>query len=323
MRIVFAGSSSFGIPSLEYLTGHADAMLVVSQPDRPAGRHGSPQPCPVAEYSRKHSLELFQPEDINAPDSIERFRAFAPDLLITASYGAMIRKELRQLPKLGSINLHPSLLPAYRGATPIQSALLAGETQTGLTIFLLSGRMDAGPILARKGIAVSPDDNFTTLHDKLSRLGAEMLMELLPELQKDTAYPSVQDDSRASYTTKFNSEDLLLDWAQPAEDILNRIRAFAFEPGAHTFFRDKQLKILVAALTSLEADKDPGTIDLSLGKDRLGVHCLDDILELKDVQPAGKRMMNAKDFLNGARVNIWEAFTSVSHNIHQSSQREE
>lgn len=302
MRLIFAGSSAFGIPALQRLLPSAVPLLVISQPDKAAGRHLHPQPCPLAEFARAQGLELFQPEDINSPESLDRIRAFQPEVLVTASYGALLKRELRQLPRFGALNLHPSLLPLYRGATPIQSTLLNGDPRAGMTIFRLGARLDAGPILAQEQLPVAEDDNFSSLHDKLAELASWMLAELLPALAAGKAVATPQSEAQATYTAKLDKAATFLDWDQPARTVLNRVRAFALAPGAQTLFRNFPLKILSARLTALPADGAPGTFARTSGSAGLAVNCRDLQLQLQTVQPAGKKVMSAHAFLLGARL---------------------
>ena len=320
MRLIFAGSSSFGIPSLQRLMQRDDALLVLSQPDKAAGRHLHLQPCPVAEFARGNGLELFQPEDPNSPESLDRIRSFAPDLIVTASYGALLKRELRNIPALGAVNLHPSLLPKYRGATPIQSALLNGDASTGMTIFRLQARLDAGPVLAQESLAVADNDNFQTLHDKLAELGSWMLAELLPKLQAGTANESAQDDALATYTAKLDKQDTILDWSQPARKVLNKIRALSPSPGAQTYFRAFPFKILAARLTDIPASGDPGSFANLTRNAGFSVNCRDFQLGIQTLQPSGKKAMAAQAFLLGARLGPADRFTNHNQN---NNQREE
>lgn len=308
LKTIFAGSSEFGLVALARLRDAVSELLVVSQPDRPSGRRLRPQPCPVAAYASQHGLDLFQPQDINAPGSLQVIRNFGPQLIVTASYGGLLRRELRRLPGCGTLNLHPSLLPQYRGATPIQSALLEGAERTGVSIFRLSARLDAGPIYSQAALDIDTDDNFSTLQDKLAALAADLLLVLLPRLERGEAEARAQDQSQATHTAKFGPSDLQLDFAQPAVQVRNRIRAFALTPGAHTCWRGRQLKILAARLTGKLANGKPGT--LAAERDPLGfrVNCADTQLLITLVQPAGKHIMPAPDFARGARFAPAEGF---------------
>ncbi len=308
MRTIFAGSSDFGIPALKMLMERESSLLVISQPDKAAGRQLRPRACPVAEFARHNGLRLFQPEDINSPESLARIREFAPDLLVTASYGGMIRRELRKSIRLGAINLHPSLLPQYRGATPIQSALLNGDARTGSSIFRLSARLDAGPIIGQRDIPILPEDDFGSLHDKLAKLSAELLQALLPSLETGAAKATPQDDGAASYTRKLMKTDLEIIWDLPARDVLNRIRAFSPQPGAQTWWRGKALKVLSARLVDEPPLGTPGTVAGLPKNAGIEVNCLNRRLLLTRVQASGKKAMDAWVWQLGARLQTGDSF---------------
>lgn len=307
MRIVFAGSSDFAVPALQMLLDSGQTLLAVSQPERPAGRHLRPQACSLACYAASRGAELFQPVNVNDPSSLERIRAWRPELLVTASYGALLKKQLRCLPALGALNLHPSLLPRYRGATPVQSALLEGEESTGVSIFRLSPRLDAGPIYLQRATPIAPGENFTELQNRLARLAASLLAELLPQLESGAAAARPQEESQASYTRKIGPADLWLDWQAPAARIHSRIRAFSFTPGARVLRQGRQLKLLAAQCTGLPAAGPPGTIAAILPEQGFLVNCADAQLLITLVQPAGKKRLTACEYLRGARLGCGEA----------------
>lgn len=325
MKTIFAGSSGFGIPALERLLRTEPPALILSQPDKPAGRSLQLQACPLSHYARCLGSEVLCPPDINAPEVLERIRALQPDLLITASYGGMLKRELRRIPTLGAINLHPSLLPLYRGATPIQSALLNGDERSGVTIFRLEARLDAGPILAQSEMDIKPDDNYSSLHAKLAELAASLLLELLPALQQGTVAARPQNDSLATYTRKLHKQDLVLDWDQPASKVLNRVRAFSQTPGASTSRRGATLKILAAEIHPQTAQNIPGTISEIVSGRGFAVNCRDVQLLVTQVQPAGKKCLAAPDYLRGARVIPGESLGLDWHSAspHKPSQRKE
>lgn len=312
MRLIFAGSSDFALPALDKLLQDYPPLLVISQPDKPAGRRLHPQPCPVALYAATKGLPLYQPEDVNAPESLARIQDLQPDLIVTASYGSMLRQALRAIPRLGAINLHPSLLPLYRGATPIQSALLNGDRLTGTTVFCLNGRMDAGRIICQKHLGILPEENFSSLQARLAELSAELLLDLLPILEEDWLVPRKQYHSIATYTTKLDKKALCLNWDQPANNVHNRIRAFSWEPGAFTFCRQSRLQILAAALTESPAQGPPGSLGEPHKNLGFTVNCRDQQLLIQTVQPSGKKRMSAWAFYLGARLSPSDTFTATA-----------
>jgi len=314
MRSIFVGSSEFGIPALKLLLEADPPLLVVTQPDKPAGRRLKQKPCPLAEYAASQGLEVFKPQNINSGESLSRIGKLAPEVIITASYGGMLRRKLRQTAIYEAINLHPSLLPLYRGPTPIQSSLLNGDHLTGVTIFRLTGRMDAGPILAQEELPIEDEDNYSVLHDKLAILAAEMLAGSLPRLEQGEISAREQNESLATRTEKIKSRDLILDWELPAEQVHNHIRAYSFEPGAYSHLRGKNLKILSAVLTSQAANGEPGSIGKIIKNQGFTVNCQDLQLLLRQVKPAGKKAMDAWAFQLGARLSTKDSFSSA-HNI--------
>lgn len=301
MKNVFIGSSAFGLKALEALISSGMApCLVVSQPERPAGRNLKPLPQPVAVFAGDAGLPLFTPEDINSEESIFRISMAAPEVLITASYGGMLGKKLRNLAPRKAINLHPSLLPQYRGATPIQSALLNGDSISGSTIFRMVAALDAGPILKQASLAIYPDENHESLQKRLAELSANLLIELLrhPDSWKET----LQDHDQASLCRKINSGDEELNWQQNAQTIFNQIRAYSPLPGAYTWFRGSKLKILEAEICSETSSAKPGAIAAIIRNQGFTINCLDKPILIKQVQAAGKKVMSAAAFLNGARI---------------------
>ena len=323
MKIIFAGSSEFGIPTLKKLKGKHQLLLIISQPDRPAGRKQKVKPCPIARFAREQGWELYQPENINTPESVEKISELHPELLVTASYSEIIKKELRQIPSFGAINLHPSLLPKYRGPTPIQTALLKGEHKTGTTIFRLTSRLDAGPILAQRELVIQQEDNFGSLQEKLANISAELLIEILPAIKDKSLVERPQDENLASYTHKFSKKDLWINWDNKVKNILNQIRAFAPIPGARTSIHNTYLKILQAEIySSLDNDK-PGTISGFIKNNGILVNCQDGQILITKVQAEGKKVMSAWAFQLGARLSAGEGFVPFNQIFMENSFREE
>lgn len=311
MRLIFAGSSEFALPALAALLEREPPLIVISQPDKPAGRNQRLSRCPVAQYAADRGLELWQPETVNSPETLALLRDLRPDLIVTASYGGMLRKAVRESARLGVINLHPSLLPLYRGATPVQSALLDGATLTGVTIFRMNARLDAGDILCQQELPVLPADNHSSLEPKLAALAAQLLAELLPRLAGGEVSARAQDDSAATHTAKLDRDSLRLDWSQPAAKVFNRVRAFALEPGAFSVFRGSPLKILSASEAGTPALDSPGSIGEIVKNTGFTVNCRDSQLLIRQVQAAGKKAMDAWAYHLGARLSPGESFEAA------------
>jgi len=299
---VFIGSSAYALPALKTMCQQgAKPLLVVSQPDKPAGRNLHPQPTPVSVYAKEHHLPLFTPGTINEPESIAAISKVRPDILISASYGGFLGKELRKLAPYRAINLHPSLLPKFRGASPIQRALLNGVSPTGNTIFRLVAQMDAGPIISQQTLNILDNENFSSLHNRLADQAAEMLMTLLnnPALLSNEL-PQITE--QATLCPLIDSSLCQISWKNPAEAIHNKIRAFSLNPGAWTFYRGKKLKLLGALLTGIASAGEPGTINNIEKNTGFTVNCLDNQILITLVQAAGKKVMDAAAFANGARL---------------------
>lgn len=309
-RIVFLGSSSFAVPSLQKLieTEIFRPLAVITQPDKPGGRKLQMTPTPVKTLALGHGLELFQPEDINTPDSVQYLQNLAPDLLITVSYGQKLKKAVRESARCGAINLHPSLLPELRGAAPIPFALWQGLNQTGITIFKLTSRMDAGPVLYQKQLYIFPGENATDLTSRLAYIGSKCLLEYLNKWSEQPWEPIVQDESKATCCRKLEKDDLRLDLSKPARQLQNQIRALSLTPGAYSFIHGKQLKILEADVIEAQSDLPTGSITALEKNVGIVVQTGDQQLLLKQVQPAGKRMMSAWAYQVGARLSVGERF---------------
>src|SRR3954468_8901143 len=255
IRVVFMGSPAFAIPSLAGLlaAGH-EIVLVLAQPDRPAGRGRQSTPPPVAAFARERSLPLFQPPSLKPPEAFARVREAAPDVIVVAAYGLILRREVLELPRLGCLNVHASLLPRHRGAAPISAAILAGDPETGVCLMQMEVGLDTGPVLARLSTPIAPTDDTPTLTDRLALLGRDVLLETLPQWAAGEIVPVPQDDSLATYAPKITREDARLNWSRPAEDLWRQVRAYRGWPDAFTTWQGKQLKILAARA---EPDESP------------------------------------------------------------------
>jgi methionyl-tRNA formyltransferase len=305
LNLVFCGTPRFAVPSVEKLAavGHC-IHLVVTQPDRPKGRGLELVASPVKESALKLNLPILQPDRIKTNEDFRaQLAAIKPDAIIVVGYGRIIPQWMLDLPPLGNINLHASLLPKYRGAAPIQWAIASGETVTGNTTMCIDAGLDTGDILLQQELAIEPEDTAETLASRLSAMGADLLVETLRGLQAGTISPRPQNNSQSSLAPILKKEDGLVDFSQPASAIVNRIRGFQPWPGVYTKFRGKNLQILKAHAV---ADSVP-IAELSAVAGRLLVGCGQNTsLEILELQLEGKKRSRARDFMQGYRVGPGE-----------------
>jgi len=312
IRIIFLGSPTFAVPSLQRLieSERFKPIAVITQPDRPSGRKLQLQPMPVKLLALEHNISVLQPEDINNPEAIAQLITLKPDLLVTVAYGSKLKKAVRQSATLGAINLHPSLLPELRGAAPIPFALLNGFLQTGITIFQLTAKMDAGPVYVKKPYFIFPGENATDLTERLAYIGSKLLLEFLTNWSEQAWQPEPQDESQATYCRKLSKEDGLLDWQKPVSEVCNQIRAMSLLPGAFTYFRAQQLRILEVEIIESHSVLPPGSVTSLQKNVGFTVQALDKQLLIKTVQPAGKKVMSAWAFHLGSRIETRERMGS-------------
>lgn len=300
LNLVFCGTPPFAVPTLEKLVevGHR-IHLVVTQPDRPKGRGLELVASPTKQSAQKLNLPISQPDKIKTNEDFRaQLTALKPDAIIVVGYGRIIPQWMLDLPPLGNINLHASLLPKYRGAAPIQWAIANGETVTGVTTMRIDAGLDTGDILLQKELSIAPDDTAETLSPQLAALGADLIVETLLGLQSGAIHPRKQDDSQSSLAPILKKEDGLIDFSRTAAEILNRLRGFQPWPGAHTKFRGKNLQILKARATTESIP--PNELHTNAG--RLLVGCgHHTALELLELQLEGKKRTNAHDFVQGYR----------------------
>ena len=296
MRVVFLGTPEFALPALRRLHARGVVELVVSQPDRPAGRRGMDRTPAVVAEVRRLEIETMQPSNPNDSVSLERIRAAQPDVLVVVAYGRLLRQSLLELAPAGVINLHPSLLPAYRGASPIQAAIHDGLTRTGVTLMRMDAGLDTGPVIAAREAVIGAEDTSPTLHDRLAGLGAELLDEVLDPWVAGRLTAQPQDPDAATLTRPLERADAELDLRRPARALFDQWRAFQPWPGA--FVRvDGQRVVLAAMEQPLPADAPVG--QASLDGETLIVGCGSGALRLTRLQPEGRTAMPARAFANG------------------------
>lgn len=305
LNLVFCGTPQFAVPTLEKLTESGSRVnLVVTQPDRPKGRGLELISSPIKLSATKLKLTLTQPDKIkNNQEFRAQLTALKPDAIIVVGYGRLIPQWMLDLPPLGNINLHASLLPKYRGAAPIQWAIASGETITGVTTMRLDAGLDTGDILLQRQLSIAPDDTSETLSPRLAAIGAGLVIETLLALEQGSIQPRPQDSTRATLAPILKKEDGRMDFTRPASEILNRVRAFQPWPGAYTAFRGRNLQVWKAK----PAHQSLPAAELHVETDRLLVGCAaNTAIEFLEVQPEGKKRMLARDFINGYRVQPGE-----------------
>ena len=307
MRIVFMGTPEFSVPPLEYLIkSEYQVVGVYTQPDKPTGRGRTLEQSPVKNLALAHGLEVFQPVRLRNPDEVQRLAALKPDLILVAAFGQILPQSVLDIPPFGCLNIHPSLLPKYRGATPIPSAILGGDNETGGTIMLMDAGMDTGAIISQIIVGIGPQDTTESLTKRLAQAGVRLLGETLPLWFDRSLTPQPQDGSKATYTTPIAKEEGIINWQMSAEEISRRVRAFYPWPGCYTWWQGKLLKLLEAVPLHKDKDLLPGrVVALAPGQPAVvGVETGDGILGLLRVQLEGKRALTAAEFLLGQRTFV-------------------
>ena len=306
LRTVFMGTPRFAVPSLAALAESVDVTLALCNPDRPAGRGRSMASPPVKEEAVRLGIPVFQPEKVRHPDAVARIAAEAPDLIVVAAYGHILPKSILDIPRLGCINVHASLLPKYRGAAPINWAVARGETVTGITIMRMDEGMDTGPMLHVREMPIGEEDTAETMFSKLSILGAEALREALGRLGEGTLAGTPQDAALATYAPMLKKEHGRIDWTRPAREVRNLVRGMAPWPSAFALHAGKTLKVLLAAVSGESgAAGEPGEF-VALGHDGISVACGEGVLRLRVVQPEGGKAMDAWAYAQGRRAAAGE-----------------
>jgi methionyl-tRNA formyltransferase len=304
MRIVFMGTPEFAVAPLQCLLRNGfDVTAVYTQPDREAGRGRNVSPSPVKITAENAGIPVFQPEKLRSAEEIERLTALKPDVIVVAAYGQILKEAVLNLPPYGCLNIHPSLLPHYRGVSPVPAAIYNGDEFSGVSIIQLDRGVDTGPVLGQAKVRVADWDTTGTLTEKLASIGGQLLIELLPRWAAGKITPTPQDDKLASYTKKLEKADGEINWHKPAVDILRQVRACQPWPGAFTHWQAKQLKIVEALLLPGEVSKPGRVISLSV-KPFLAIETGLGILGLAQVQMEGKRVMTGDEFLRGQRTIV-------------------
>jgi methionyl-tRNA formyltransferase len=310
MKIVFMGTPEFALSTLKVLAASEHQILaVVTQPDRPKGRGQELTASPVKTFALKSGIDILQPDKASAADFVETLRGLKPDVIVVVAYGQILRKQVLEIPRFFCMNLHSSLLPKYRGAAPINRAIINGEKESGVTTMKMDEGMDTGDILLTQKIPIADADNAQTLHDKLAEAGGALVLETLKRIENNSLTPIAQDSSQASLAPKLKKEDGLIHWEKDAVSLRNQVRGLEPWPGAFTYLNSKRLRICAVETTADEPQDHPGEvvrisdhgIEVGTGKGRLII---------TELQPEGKKRMSAKSFLAGNKIINGERFAS-------------
>ncbi|MCC5796037.1 MAG: methionyl-tRNA formyltransferase [Methylophaga sp.] len=306
MRIIFAGTPEFAASSLQALldTEH-EICAVYTQPDRPAGRGRKLTPSPVKQLALQHQIPVEQPENFKNEQDRQRLEHYQADVMIVVAYGLLLPQRILDAPKHGCINVHASLLPRWRGAAPIQRAILAGDKETGVCIMQMEAGLDTGPVLAEVRCTIADTETASSLHDRLAELGANTLVEALTDLSAQQLNAQVQDDINTTYASKLDKSEALIDWQKSATEIDRQIRAFNPWPVSFTQWKEQPLRIWQASLMSGDSQSSAGTV-LSVTKQGIDVATGDGIIRLQQLQAPGKKAMPVADFINANRIEVGE-----------------
>lgn len=309
MKVIYMGTPDFAVEPLEAIlrAGH-EVTAVVTQPDKQKGRGKEVQMTPVKECALAHHIPVLQPVKIKEPEAVAELRSYPADIFVVAAFGQLLTEELLTMPRFGCVNIHASLLPAYRGAAPIQWAIINGEEKSGVTIQQMAKGLDTGDMLLKREVTLSPKETGASLFDKLMHVGAELIVEALPLIEQGAIVPEKQKEDQASYVSRLTKEMGNIDFTKDAVEIERLIRGLNSWPSAYTYFKGKTLKIWEADVTEKQAEAQPGTI-ICVGKDYMEVATGGGTLCIKSVQLEGKRRVSVKDFLLGYEVKEGMVFT--------------
>jgi methionyl-tRNA formyltransferase len=310
MKIIFMGTPDFAVPTLEKIhQSEHELLAVITQPDKPKGRGRTLQPSPVKSFAIKAGIQVLQPEKASAPETVEEIRAMSPDLIVVAAYGQILRENFLSIPKHFCMNLHSSILPKYRGAAPINWAIINGDVETGVTTMKMDKGLDTGDILLIAKTTINESDDAQTLHDTLANIGASLTLETISQLEQNSLTFIPQDDLQSSYAPKLKKTDGLIDWEQDAKTIRNRIRGLEPWPGAYTFYNGSRLRICRAEFSDAMNEDQPGHV-VRLSDHGIEMGTKNRRLIITDLQPEGKKRMSAKNFLMGHEVKLGDRFDS-------------
>ena len=309
LRVYFLGSGRIAVPSLQALYNDERIELcgMGTQPDKPKGRKKHLHPTPVGKWAAENSLEIDKPQSVNTPEFVEKMNQLKPDLILVIAFGQLLKETILELPRLGCVNVHASILPKYRGASPIASVILSGDTETGVSIMQMEKGLDSGPVFSVEKVTIADEDTAWTLEDKLADKAADCLVDTVLRIDSAELNSVVQDHEQATHVTKISREDARIDWQHSASTLVRRLRAFTPWPGAFFSVATKKgpKRVQVTAAQTFESEEEavPGTV-INAGKKKIVIACGEGtFLELLRVVPEGKKEMSATDFRNGGQVS--------------------
>lgn len=317
LRIIFAGTPEFSVAPLQaLLDSEHEIIAVYTQPDRPAGRGRKLTASPVKQLAEKYDIAVYQPQSLKDEEAQQALKTLDADIMIVVAYGLILPQVVLDMPKLGCLNIHASLLPRWRGAAPIQRAIESGDKETGVTIMQMNAGLDTGDMLSKITTEITVEDSAQSLHDRLSIIGCEALLNTLQEIEQQTVKAEVQDETLVTYAEKMHKEEALIDWQQPALKIVRKIQAFNPWPVAFTNFEDKSLRVWQARLLTAEEQVEfepkinaktnlPGLV-IALSKSGLIIHAGDQPICVQQLQPAGKKAMAAYDFSQARKLEGYQ-----------------
>ena len=299
MRVIFMGTPDFAVASLEALLREHEVLAVITQPDKPKGRGKKLAFSPVKEYALAHGLAVLQPERVKAPEFVEELRKYNAELIAVTAFGQILPEEILNMPEYGCINVHGSLLPKYRGAAPMQRAIIDGETGTGITTMFMAKGMDTGDMLLKTEVEIAPEDNFETLHDKMAAAGASLLLETIAGLESGMIQRIPQKEEDATYAPMIDKETGHISWEKGGQEIINLMRGLTPGPGAYTLYEGEPLKLFRAeAENGAFPDAEFGEI-VEVTKQAFAVKCRDGVLWVRELQARGGKRMSADAYLRG------------------------
>lgn len=300
LKVIFMGTPSFSVPALEQLIEKTNVILVVSQPDREKDRKGNIIPTPTKKIAQDNNIEVYQPSKIK--EEYEKIISLNPDIIITCAYGQIIPEEILNCPKYGCINIHGSLLPKLRGGAPIHHAIINGDKKTGITIMYMSKSMDSGDIISQESLDILDNDNLDILYEKMSILGANLLIKTLPSIINGTNQRVKQNNDNVTFGYNITKEEEKIDFSKNSKDVYNQIRGLSSVPGAYCLLNDKRLKVYQSEITNKKSTSQYGKI-IDIDKTGIYVNTKDFVIKLIDIKLEGKKRCLVKDFINGIKVD--------------------